>query len=464
MTKRGDMRTETDSLGDISVPKNAMYGAQTQRALNNFKLSNLCFQTSFIMAIVQIKKAAAQVNSNLNCLAPELAEGIVNAANDVLENVYSDQFPVDVFQTGSGTSTNMNVNEVIAGICRKRYGLDVHPNDHVNLGQSSNDVIPTAIQVSSALEITSHLLPPLNDLISIIDLKSDELKHVIKYGRTHLMDAVPISFGQELSGWSSQLHEDVTALEGSLQLLTNLAQGGTAVGTGVNTHPEFAKCFADQLSDNLASTTDLQFSPSDNFFRSISSQNLSVNVSGQLRVLAISLFKISTDLRWMNSGPLAGLSEIQLEALQPGSSIMPGKINPVIPEAVSMACAQVIGNDATISMAGMSGNFQLNTMLPVIAYNLLQSIELLGNAANHLGCLSIKSFKVDTQHIEKSLRSNPMLATALAPIIGYEAAVNIANKAYKTNQSVLEIAKHETDIEERRLIELLNPLNQINLD
>jgi fumarate hydratase class II len=457
----GEIRIETDSMGDVAVPQDAVYGAQTQRALNNFKISDLCLPDSFIMALAQIKKAAAQTNADLNLLSVEFADAISQAVDEILQHKHADQFPIDVFQTGSGTSSNMNMNEVIVGICAEQVGLALHPNDHVNLGQSSNDVIPTAIQVSSLLQLQNQLIPAFKGLIGVVDARSGELKSVIKNGRTHLMDAMPLTFGQELSGWSSQLATGINRLEEFMISMTALPQGGTAVGTGVNTHPLFAKGFATQLSANLSDTLSLEFSPSDNFFRAISSQDLSVGLSGHLRVLASSLYKISNDLRWMNSGPLSGLAEIELEALQPGSSIMPGKVNPVIPEAVSMACTQVVGNDATISMAGMSGNFQLNTMLPVIAYNLLQSIELLGNSANHLGQHCIKNFSVNADNINPSVQRNPILATALAPQIGYAAAAAIAKKAYRTKQSVLQIAIEETDIDEKQLREILDPLNLV---
>jgi fumarate hydratase class II len=458
-----DSRIVTDGMGDIAVSSSAMYGAQTQRAIQNFNISDFLLPKSFIMALAQIKKAAAQTNADLKLLKPEVADAIGNAVDEILADEHADQFPVDVFQTGSGTSTNMNMNEVIAEICRHRTALELHPNDHVNLGQSSNDVIPTAIQVSSVLQLQTHLIPAFNRLIDIVEAKSRELHDVVKTGRTHLMDAVPLSFGQELSGWASQLRTGVGSLEAFIILMKGLPQGGTAVGTGINAHPEFAERFAVKLNNNLSVTSMLEFRPCDNFFRAISSQDSSVGLSGQLRMLATSLYKISTDLRWMNSGPHSGLSEIKLEELQPGSSIMPGKVNPVIPEAVSMACAQVVGNDATIAMAGMSSNFQLNTMLPVIAFNLLQSIELLANSAEHLGERCIKNFSVNIDGIAKALQQNSMLATALAPRIGYAAAAEIAKKAYQTNQSVLTIASEETNIPDQELRELLDPLKLANL-
>ncbi|MFT6099793.1 MAG: fumarate hydratase class II [Arenicella sp.] len=469
-------RTETDSMGEVCVAKDAMYGAQTQRAIDNFKLSDMRLPKSFILALAQIKKAAAQSNAKLELLSPEFANAIIAAVDEILAGRHADQFPVDVFQTGSGTSTNMNMNEVIAAICKQRSQLELHPNDHVNLGQSSNDVIPTAIQVSTVSQIQTHLVPEFRSLIWAIEEKSQALSQVVKTGRTHLMDAMPISFGQELSGWASQLQLGISNLEKYMLSMAGLPQGGTAVGTGINTHELFAEQFCENLNNNLRSSTEIErqpslesqpkkepqpiikFQPCDNFFSAISSQDLSVGLSGHLRVLATSLYKISTDLRWMNSGPLSGLAEIKLAALQPGSSIMPGKVNPVIPEAVSMACAQVVGNDATISMAGMSGNFQLNTMLPVIAYNLLQSIELLSNSAAHLKEHCVTNFLVNTEQVAKNLEQNPILVTALAPTIGYEAAAKIAKKAYQTGKSVFEIAKQETDISEQKLRELLDPL------
>ena len=327
-----DYRIETDGMGRVEVPIDALYAAQTQRALNNFAISDLRLPALFISAIAEIKKAAAQVNSALDLLPTEPCEAIVSAADEIIHGFHDEQFPLDVFQTGSGTSTNMNVNEVIAGLCRKRHGLELHPNDHVNMGQSSNDVIPTAIQLSTLLDLEHRLLPAFGQLIASIDDKAAELDHTVKTGRTHLMDAMPISFSQELSGWSSQLQFGMSHLDELLPSLMQLPQGGTAVGTGINTHPEFAKRFAQQLGSNLQPVNGFNLGVSTNFFKSISSQDLSVSLSGHLKVLATSLYKIATDLRWMNSGPLSGLAEINLAALQPGSSIMPGKVNPVIPE------------------------------------------------------------------------------------------------------------------------------------
>ncbi|WP_113953374.1 lyase family protein [Arenicella xantha] len=451
-------RIEQDSMGKVRVANSALYGAQTQRAIDNFNISDLKFSKSFIQSLALVKKTAATVNAELGLLDQPKADAIAQAADQILAGKHLTQFPLDIFQTGSGTSTNMNMNEVLTTICRRDFGVEVHPNDHVNLGQSSNDVIPTTIQVASLTDLTENLIPAFNQLIEAIDHRTNELMYVAKTGRTHLMDAMPLTFGQELSGWSSQIRSALINLEDFTLSLAALPQGGTAVGTGVNTDERFAECFANKISDFSGH----EFSVSDNFFRGLSSQDLSVGLSGHLRVLAVSLNKIATDLRWMNSGPLAGIAEIELEALQPGSSIMPGKVNPVIPEAVSMACAQVIGNDATITVGAMSSNFQLNVMLPVIAYNLLQSIELLSNSATHLGELGIRRFSVNTGNVTETLASNPILATALNPIIGYEQAAKIAKLAYASNRPVIDVAVENTDLSRDELEKLLNPMHLTN--
>ena len=460
MGKKGT-RVVSDSMGDIQVPQNALYGAQTQRALNNFKISNLTLPSAFIRSLAEIKKCAAHTNAQLGELNEDLARAIIDAADQVIAGKHVEQFAVDVFQTGSGTSSNMNINEVLAGICQSQHGLTVHPNDHVNMGQSSNDVIPTAIQLAAVTQLHTRLLPAFAQLSKTLDTKARESQDIIKTGRTHLMDAMPISLAQELLGWKAQVEAGTDQLLAYMPNLTALAQGGTAVGTGVNSHPQFAERFAQNMSAQMSGTLDITFSPSSNFFKSIGSQDLSVGLAGHLRVLATTLYKISTDLRWMNSGPLAGLGEIELQALQPGSSIMPGKVNPIIPEAVSMACAQVVGNDATISMAGMSGNFQLNTMLPVIAYNLLQSIDLLTNSAHELGTKCIANFTINHKNINATIERNPILATALAPKIGYEAAAKIAKIAYQTQQPILDVAIAETDLDAKELRRLLDPKHNI---
>ncbi len=448
-----EFRTEHDSMGEIQVPKSALYGAQTQRALDNFALSSLTLPPRFIHAVVHIKKAAALANQQLGLLDADLAWAIAAACDSILAGHYLDQFPVDVFQTGSGTSTNMNVNEVIAHIASDLAGQKVHANDHVNMSQSSNDVIPSAIHISAALALKQQLFPALEELHTSLLGKAEALSDVIKTGRTHLMDAMPLTFGQEISGWASQIESNYVRLQMTHPSLLRLAQGGTAVGTGVNAHVDFAGKVAEHLSE----ATGLMFTPADNYFALMSAQDTAVATSGQLRTLAVSLMKIANDLRWMNSGPLAGLAEISLKPLQPGSSIMPGKVNPVIPEAVCMVCAQVMGNDASIGIAGQSGNFQLNVMLPLIAYNLLQSIELLSNACNELADKTIATFIVNHASVERALAQNPILVTALNPLIGYEKAAAIAKQAYREERAIIDVAQEQTELSREQLEELLNP-------
>jgi fumarate hydratase, class II len=450
-----EYRTEHDTMGEVQVPDSALYGAQTQRAIDNFSISDLRLPARFIHAVAQIKKAAAQANLQLELLEEPIANAIVQASDVIISGEHADQFPVDVFQTGSGTSTNMNVNEVIAHLASEMIGKKVHPNDHVNMSQSSNDTIPSAIHISAALACEEKLFPAIENLHTSLSGKAEQLNAVVKTGRTHLMDAMPLTFGQEINGWASQIEGNYIRLQTSLSQLLQLAQGGTAVGTGVNAHPYFADLFAKKLSEN----TDTPFTPATNFFALMSAQDTAVAISGQLKTLAVSLMKISNDLRWMNSGPLAGLAEISLQALQPGSSIMPGKVNPVIPEAVCMVCAQVIGNDASITVAGQSGNFQLNVMLPLIAYNLLQSIELLSNACSQLANNAIATFSVNQINIDKALGRNPILVTALNSIIGYEKAAAIAKRAYQDGRPIIDVAEEETDLERNELERLLNPKN-----
>ncbi|WP_372771668.1 class II fumarate hydratase [Pseudoalteromonas sp.] len=448
-----NFRIEKDSMGELQVPANALYQAQTQRAVNNFDISGLTMPTWFIQALAYIKASAAKTNQELGHLQPNICEAIVDACETVLAGGIDDQFPIDVFQTGSGTSSNMNMNEVVATLASNALKETVNPNDHVNMGQSSNDVIPTAIQVSSCIGVYYHLLPAANHLINTINQKSKEVGHICKTGRTHLMDAMPITFAQTLDSWKSQIEFAISGINASLERVKPLAQGGTAVGTGINADAKFASKFA----VNLSTAVGISFSPSDNFFYNIGSQDAIVALSGQLKTLAVAIIKISNDLRWMNSGPLSGLSEIELEALQPGSSIMPGKVNPVIPEAAAMVGAQVIGNDTTITVAGQSGNFELNVMLPVIAHNILQSIHLLTNTCYHLADKAIATFKVNEDKINLSLDKNPILVTALNPVIGYLKAAEIAKKAYKENRPVIEVALEETDLTREELLVLLNP-------
>jgi len=449
-----DTRVEHDSMGALNVPADALWGAQTQRAIQNFPPSGLRMPRAFIRALGLIKCAAAGANAQLADMAPDLAAAIQAAALEVAQGKFDDQFPVDVFQTGSGTSSNMNANEVIATLAGRRLGRPVHPNDHVNMGQSSNDVVPTAIHVAAALLVQENLLQALRALSAVLERRAREFVGIVKTGRTHLMDALPITLAQEFGGWRAQIDKDCARLQATMPRLLALAQGGTAVGTGINARPEFAALFARQL----AGGTQLDFRPSDNYFEALSCQDTAVELSGQLKVVGVSLMKISNDLRWMNSGPLAGLGEIALPALQPGSSIMPGKVNPVVPEAVAMIAAQVIGNDATITIAGQSGNFQLNVMLPVIAYNLIQSLELLDIACRNLADHALTGLIVNEARIEAALARNPMLVTALNPIVGYEKGAAIAKKAYAEGRPILEVAAEMTGLSIDELRRVLDPL------
>ena len=450
-------RIEKDSLGDVRVPEKALWGAQTQRALDNFTISGIKFVfpfgRSFIEALGMIKFSAAAANNKLKLLPANKAVAIKLASKDVLNGLHDDSFPLDVFQTGSGTSTNMNANEVIANIASKKSKLKINANDDVNMSQSSNDVIPTAICVSALIDMNRLLLPNLDELINSIDLKMKQVKGNVKTGRTHLMDAMPIDFSQELSGWKAQLEANKKTIIQATNRMNELPQGGTAIGTGINAHKDFSKNFCSELNKLSKFNT----KPAKNFYQGLSSVDNAVELSSALKNLSVILMKISNDLRWMNSGPLTGLGEIELQALQPGSSIMPGKVNPVIPEAVAMACADVIGNDVTVTLAGQSGNFQLNVMLPVVAYNLLKSINLLGNAMPLLANKAIKTFKVNTKNINESLSKNPILVTALNRVIGYSKAAVIAKKAYKENKSIIDVAHEETGINKSELKKLLDP-------
>jgi fumarate hydratase class II len=446
-------RIEQDSLGQVQVPEDALYGAQTQRAIDNFKFSHRPMPPAFIHALGLIKASAAQVNQDLGLLDAVTAEAIEAAAREVMQGDHDVQFPIDLFQTGSGTSTNMNANEVIARLASDRLGHRVHPNDHVNLGQSSNDVIPTTIHLSASQRIHQTLLPALAHLAATLENRMQGLPGIIKTGRTHLMDALPIRLDQEIGGWRSQIHAGIDRLEASLPRLQALAIGGTAVGTGLNTHPDFAP----RMAERLSLETQLSFTCSEDHFRDLSSQDAAVEMSGQLRTLAVSLLKIANDLRWMNSGPLAGFAEISLPALQPGSSIMPGKVNPVIPEAVAMLCVQVMGNDTSIAIAGQSGNFQLNVMLPLIASNLLENIELLANGARSLADKALAGFSVNQERMQQALARNPILVTALNPLIGYERAAAIAKQAYTQGRPILDVAREMTDLSEAELNRLLDP-------
>ncbi|MGD2128718.1 MAG: class II fumarate hydratase [Lysobacterales bacterium] len=449
-----DYRIESDSMGELKVPVDALWGAQTQRAVENFPISGLTVPREFIRALGLIKQAAAMVNLELGLLDEGRAAAIINAARAVASGTVDRHFPIDVFQTGSGTSSNMNANEVIAHIASEESGMDIHPNDHVNMGQSSNDVIPTAIQVSAALVAAEKLIPSLLHLAETLDIKAEELSDKVKTGRTHLMDAMPVTFAQELGCWSSQVRSGAKRIKSALKRVRKLPQGGSAVGTGINAHPDFGP----RVCAALSRMTGVKFRSSDNYFEGISSQDAAVELSGQLKTLACSLMKISNDLRLMNSGPLAGIGEIELPVLQPGSSIMPGKVNPVVPEAVCMVAAQVIGNDSTITVAGQSGLFQLNVMLPVVALNLLQSLEILSGACGALADKAIAGFTVREDVIREALDRNPILVTALNPVIGYERGAAIAKQAYREGRPIREVALEATDLSAEELDRLLDPL------
>ncbi|MEX1010825.1 MAG: class II fumarate hydratase [Balneolaceae bacterium] len=449
-------RIEKDSMGEVRVPSSALYGAQTQRACDNFPISRLRFSRAFIEALGQVKQIAAEVNSELGHLDRPLAEAIIKAASEVADGELDEHFVVDVFQTGSGTSTNMNANEVIAARANQigKGEVQVHPNDHVNFGQSSNDVIPTTIRIAAVTTVRSSLIPSLETLKSTLLKRADELEDVVKTGRTHLMDAMPVTLKQELEGYARQVELGITRIEGALERMTELPQGGTAVGSGINTDPSFGEKFSARISD----LTGISFREAENHFEAQSTVDAPVELSGQLKTVAVGLLKICNDFRWMNSGPNNGLGELALPSLQPGSSIMPGKVNPVIEESLAMVCAQVIGNDMTITVAGQSGNFELNVMLPVVAYNLLESIEILTNGIFNFAERSVGGFEVNRDVIADGAGRNPILVTALNPLIGYDLAAKIAKEAYAQNRPVLEVAREMSDLPEETLCEVLDPL------
>ena len=446
------MRQEQDSLGTVEVPQDALWGAQTQRAVDNFRISGRHMPEAFIRALAQTKAACAEVNLALGQLPQDVAEAIVAAAEAVAAGEHADAFPVDVYQTGSGTSSNMNMNEVLARLA-SRGGVAVHPNDHVNRSQSSNDVIPTALHVAASQQVEQDLLPALRHLIATIARREREAGDIVKTGRTHLMDAMPVRLEQELSGWRTQLELDLERLEETRRRVNRLAIGGTAVGTGINAPAGFGERVARRLGER----TGIACVREPNGFAALSSQDTAVELSGQLRTVATSLIKIANDLRWMNSGPLAGLGEIALPSLQPGSSIMPGKVNPVIPEAVIMAAQQVIGLDVAVAAAAQGGNFQLNLGLPLIADNLLAQIGLLARAAGHLADSAVAGFTINESAMRAALDRNPILVTALNAEIGYEAGARIAKEAYASGRPILDVAAEHTAIPRERLQELLDP-------
>jgi fumarate hydratase class II len=451
-------REEKDTMGIVRVPEKAYFGPQTQRAVENFPISGLTFPLSFIYSLALIKKYASMVNNELGLLDKEISKSIIASAQEVIDGIFDDQFVVDVFQTGSGTSTNMNMNEVIASraneiITGKKGGkAPVHPNDHVNLGQSSNDVIPSTIHISALISIKDHLIPSLELLHTTILQKAVEFDEIKKIGRTHLQDAVPMTLGQEFSGYARQIELGIKRIKAIEERLSELALGGTAIGTGLNTHPDFGA----RVIALIAEYTKLPFRSAKNHFEAQAACDASVETSGALKTIAVSLVKIANDIRWLASGPRCGLGEINIPSLQPGSSIMPGKVNPIIPEAVIQVAAQVAGNDTTIMLGGQGGNFELNTMLPVIAYNLLQSIALLSAASEVFAtkCFSGISAHRDkcAAYIEKSLA----LATGLVPHIGYDRAAAIAKKAHKTGNTIREIASKEEILPESVLTRIFN--------
>ena len=450
-------RIEKDSMGEVKVPENAKYGAQTQRAHDNFPISGIRFTRAFIKALGIIKKNAAQVNYELGLLDQEISKAIQGAAQEIIDGNHDTEFVVDIFQTGSGTSSNMNANEVVARLaneCFPNLKTPVHPNDHVNFGQSSNDVIPTAIRISAVIELKEKFIPALKHLALTFDQKGSEYKHVVKTGRTHLMDAMPITIAQQFGGYARQLRLGIDRIQDAMVRLSELPQGGTAVGTGINTHTDFACEFA----KNVSKQTGISFVEAENHFEAQATVDAPVEMSAQIKTIAVGMMKIANDLRWMNSGPNSGLGEIRLAALQPGSSIMPGKVNPVIEESVSMVCAQVMGNDLTVSLAGQSGNFELNVMLPVVAHNLLESIELLANAANNLADESVSKLTIREDIISEKIGKNPVLITALNPIIGYDLAAKIAKKAYAEDRALKDVAKEMTDLSDKELNTALNPM------
>jgi len=451
-------RIERDSMGEMEVPEDALYGAQTARALENFPISGLRFPRPFLRAMGQIKEHAARVNRDLGLLDERRALAIMDAAEEVARGNLDEQFPLDIFQTGSGTSTNMNTNEVIATLAKRNLAedgieLEIHPNDHVNLGQSSNDVIPTAIHLAAAVELRNRLLPALEVLQNSLADKAEEFDDIITIGRTHLQDATPVRLGQIFSGYARQVERAIERIEQALEDLHELPLGGTAVGTGINTHPEFAA----RVIEGLGAVHVLLFREAENHFEAQAAKDPCVATSAALKSCAVTLYKIANDIRFLGSGPRCGLGELQLPAVQPGSSIMPGKVNPVMAESLIQVCAQVIGNDAVVTLGGLSGNFELNVMMPLIAYNLLQSIDLLGGAVAAFEERCLQGLSADRQRCEGLIEESLAMCTALAPVIGYDRAAEIAKHAYQHGKTVREVARERLDMEETELDRLLDP-------
>lgn len=457
-------RTEGDSMGEVKIPEEFLYGASTQRAVENFHISHRKFDRRFIEALALVKWAAALANEKLGKLEAPLAKAIAAKALEVAEGKHDKHFILDIYQTGSGTSTNMNANEVIANLCNPVLGgkigtkSPVHPNDHVNMGQSSNDVIPTAMHVGAALGIAKGLIPALKELEKSLLKKSEEFKDVIKIGRTHLQDATPVTLGQEFSGYASQITHNLSRLEQTLEGLKELAIGGTAVGTGINTHPQFAA----RVCENLCQKTGIQFFEAKNHFEAQAAKDACVFASGVLKTIAVSLMKIANDIRWLSSGPRCGIGEILLPELQPGSSIMPGKINPVIPESIMQIAAQVQGNDLAVQIGGQHGNFELNVMMPVIAGNLFESIELLTNGSKMLADKCVKGIEANKERAGELVEKSLMLVTNLNKVIGYDKAAALAKKACKEKKSIRELLKAEKILPEDQIEKLLDPKTMLS--
>ena len=453
------MRQEKDSMGSMQVPDDAYYGAQTQRAIENFPISNIPISKSMINALGIIKRSAAIINFQLGILDEKRKNAIIQAADEVIEGKYDNQFPIDTFQTGSGTSSNMNCNEIIANRASELMGGQigtrepVHPNNHVNMGQSSNDVIPTAIHIAANMEIHNSLLPALQNLADALEQKTQEFAGIVKIGRTHLQDATPITLGQEFSGYYQMINNGIQRLQNVQKYLSELAQGGTAVGTGINTKTEFGQPMAQEISRYSG----IVFTEAVNHFEAQAAQDASVETSGALKTVAVSLSKIANDIRWMGSGPRTGIGELILPAVQPGSSIMPGKVNPVICESMIQICAQVIGNDTTITIGGQGGIFELNLMLPLIAHNLTQSIEILTTGARMFTNKLVNDLKANEGVCDGYIEGSLAMCTSLAPIIGYDRAAEIAHKAYESGKTIQEIALEEKVLDKKVLDALLNP-------
>ncbi len=454
-----EMRIEKDSMGEVKVPKNAYYQAQTQRAVDNFPISGIVMKDSIIKSLGLVKYCAALANEELGLIPTDISKLIQKAALEVIDGKLNNQFPIDIYQTGSGTSSNMNANEVIssrANEIAKESNIDqfVHPNDHVNFGQSSNDVFPTALRVAAMMMVHETLLPGMTTLGDALLAKGEEFKDIVKTGRTHLMDAMPVTFKQTFGGYARQVELGIERVKSACERLKELPQGGTAVGTGINTHSEFGAKFAKAMS----SKTGLNFIEAKDHFEAQATVDAPAEMSAILKTYATSLLKIANDFRWMNSGPNSGVGDIVLAALQPGSSIMPGKVNPVIEESVCMVCAQAIGNDAAVTIAAQSGNFELNVMFPVVAHNLLESLELLGRVSKNFAEKSINLVKINTSNVADKVNKNPILVTALNPLIGYDLAAKIAKKAYAEKRALLDVAKDMCDLSETELKAALDPM------